>query len=239
MHLRWSKYVAVAVVSFVTAGLLMAQPPGRRPPQRPQENERNTKDGKKEAAPPPLPTDPKLISFRREFVTKVEKLASDYERGRQPEKAKACYEEILKLVPQYKDAQQKLDALRAKELSAERKVMDIQANRPWQDTGVTLVPGKPIRITATGKWTFNLSHELGPTGMQIPKELREYDLGALLGVVFSPGQKKEDLKPFVIGDNFEFVAEGPGRLMLQMHDTDLSDNTGRLSVEIQGTFDKQ
>lgn len=234
-NLRVYVFIVVGVVAIPC--LLWGQNPGRRGPAQPpkQQTPNNKKDEKAEARP--LPKDPKLLAFHHDFVKKVEKLAADYERGDQAEKARACYEEILKLVPEYGPAKEKLGRLLERELTAERKVMDVHANREWQDTGVIVVPGKPVRIAARGTWTFKLSHELSPKGMQIPKELRDFDLGALVGIIVT-NQKPDELKPFLIGDGIELVGEQPGRLLLRMYDTDPSDNIGKISVEITGTYAK-
>ena len=229
------QYAFIVIGVLAVPCVLWGQNPGRRGPAQPQRQRAKAENGKEDKETRPLPSDPKLLSFHKEFVNKVEKLASDYERSNQGEKARACYEEILKLVPEYGPAIEKLGRLRAKELTAERKTMDIHANREWQDTGVIVVPGKPVRIAAKGSWTFNLSHELSPKGMQIPKELRDFDLGALVGVIV-PSQKRDDVKPFLIGDGIELTGEEAGRLMLRMYDTDPSDNTGKISVEITGTY---
>jgi len=65
---------------------------------------------KKEEKPKvkPLPDDKKLLSLHLDFVKKAEKLANEYEGTKDWGKARAVYEEILKLVPQYPNANAKL-----------------------------------------------------------------------------------------------------------------------------------
>src|SRR5690349_20648079 len=65
---------------------------------------------KKEEKPKvkPLPDDKKLLQLHLDFVKKAEKLANEYEGTKDWGKARAVYEEILKLVPQYPNANAKL-----------------------------------------------------------------------------------------------------------------------------------
>lgn len=236
MRIRFPVLASLAVCAGLIGWSLRAQqPPRGKPPGGPK-----GQAGQTEQKPqtPPV-SDARLLQLQVEFVKKAEKLAADYEKGKDTEKARAVYEEILKLVPQYAKAQQKLDKIREGEASAERKVLEVYANRQWQETGVRVIPGKPIQITASGTWTVNISHTLGPNGIEIPKELRDFNLGALVGVVDNGSGKQEDFQPFLIGPSYDFVADMPGNLLLGMWDSDHSDNAGKLSVEIRGTFDKE
>lgn len=185
---------------------------------------------------PRLPDDPKLLELHKEFVTKAEKLARDYEKNNDLDKARACYEEILRFAPGYPKAEAALAKIRQDEATANRKVIDVLANKDWQDTGVDLIVGKPVVLKATGAWTFKMSHVLSAEGVPIPDELRDFNLGSLVGIVVDGDPK--DAKPFLVGNGTEFVSEVAGRLYLRMYDTDVSDNSGKLKVEITGTFDK-
>jgi hypothetical protein len=196
----------------------------------------NPKDKKEENKGPDLPGDPELLKIHQEFVAKTVKLARDYERKQDIERARECYERILKLLPRLPEAEQALAKIKAKQLTAEKKRMTVNANSGWQDTGVDVLADKPIAIEVNGSWTFKMSEELGPDGMEIPEELREFNLGSLIGMIQTPGEK--EVKPFLVGQNLEFTPEKSGRLLLRMYDSDPSDNTGRLNVEIHGTFEK-
>lgn len=210
------------------------QPPNRaRRPQRPSNSSaEGEKDEEKKMV---LPEDPKLLALHKEFVIKADRLAAEYERKGEYEKAKAVCNEILKLVPNYPKAEALLGEIDEAELNVGRKVMEIFADRDWQDTGIQVVPGKPVQIEARGTWTFHMNHVLGPEGMDIPKELRDFKLGSLLGIVVT-GDPKKEKKPFYVGEEKRIVATEPGRLFLKMHDSDTSDNVGKLTVEIRGTF---
>jgi hypothetical protein len=196
--------------------------------------------GKEENKGPDLPGDPQLLKLHQEFVAKTAKLAKDYERQQDIEKARECYERILKLIPRLPEAEQALAKIKEKQLNAEKKRMVVNANGAWQDTGVDLIAGKPVLIEASGIWTFRMSNELGPDGMEIPEELRDFNLGSLIGMIgnANAGDGKNGPKPFLIGSSVEFTPEQAGRLFLRMYDSDPSDNQGKLNVEIRGTFEK-
>lgn len=185
-----------------------------------------------------LPEDPKLLKLHETFVLSAMKLALDYENAKDIEKAAKCYEEILRLVPSYAQAEQKLKEIKVKEAIADRKPFEVYANRTWQDTGVTVLEGKPITIKAAGSWSLKMSYALTADGIEIPKELQELPLGALVGVIAEPNSTMEDVKPFFIGASKSFEPNKTGRLLLRIYDQDVDDNVGKLSVMIEGTFKK-
>ena len=95
---------------------------------------------------------------------------------------------------------------------------------------------KPIQILSKGSWTFTLKRKLDPNGMAIPKELKDFNLGCLVGVI-DTGNGTER-KPFVIGTKKEIIPKQSGVLYLQMYDVDVSDNEGEIDVQITGTFER-
>jgi hypothetical protein len=185
-----------------------------------------------------LPSDKRLLAIYKEFIVETLKVARDYEKNKDIEGARTCYEQILKLVPNHPATKKALEDISEKELSKEVKKLNINANEGWQNTGVDLIEGKPISITAEGTWTFKMSHQLGPKGMAIPEELKEFNLGSLVGAILKEGSDKNEVKPFAVGEEVTFTAEQSGRLYLKMHDSDPSDNSGRMSVVVRGTFGK-
>ena len=217
--------VAVGSGSWVRGGV---QRPGGSPPRPADQPEKTTR-------PRAVSNDKKLIALHNEFIKKAEKLATEFEHGKQPDKAVLVYEQILKLVPDYDKAQQQLDRLKQRKANSGHKSFEVLANKDWQDTGVRVIAGKPLKLAATGEWTFNMSHQLGPEGMEIPKVLKDFKLGSLIGMIPDPDAKTQ--KPFYIGPAKEFVADQSGPLLVRMHDTDPSDNRGSLTLEIVGRFD--
>jgi hypothetical protein len=220
----------VAAVSLCVGAAAMLAPPTAAVAQ-------GKKKKKDPDAPPPRPTDPKLIELHKEFLGKAEKLAEDYEKKKQHEKAREVYEAILRLVPSYPRAEEALNKIRETEATTDKKQVTVLAAKGWQDSGIVLQEGKPVIIEAKGAWTFKMSHQLGPDGIEIPQELRDFKLGALIGVIVT-GTDPKEFKPFHVGERKEFTAERSGRLMLRMYDADPSDNTGQISVQVQSTFAK-
>jgi hypothetical protein len=194
------------------------------------------KDGKKaeEEEEVKLPDDPRLVDLYRQFVVSAEKLGADYEKTNQFDKARACYEEVVRAVPSYAKGKEHLQQAKDKQATAERKIVTVMASADWQDTGLMLAAGKPVIVTATGFWDFHLSNDVSADGMEIPKELRDFNLGSLIGMIDDGNPK--DAKPFFIGAQLEFTSHRTGRLLLRMYDSDLSDNTGKLQVTITSSF---
>ena len=216
--------VMLFVVSATLTGPLSAQ-------------EKNKKRDREEPKAKPLPNDPELLSLHREFVKNAEKLALKYEKEKEWSKAKDCYEEMLKLVPQYPPARQKVAELLQMEATAKHVVITVSAKEKWKDTGVMVQEGRPLTIRASGTWTFRLTATVGPQGVRIPDELREFDPGSLVGMIMPANvDDPKDLKPFMVGPEKQLIAPQSGRLFLQMYDNDLRDNEGEITVDIRGTF---
>ncbi len=181
-------------------------------------------------------TDEKLLSLHKEFIKKAEKLANDYSRSKDPDKARVVYEQILKLDSSHAGAKAAMAKFKEKEETASRKVMDIMANKSFQDTGVFTVPGKPFKIEASGQWKLVLSEQLGPNGFEIPKELKDFNLGSLVGYIDTGD--KESSKPFLVGTEYEDVGPAKsGQIRLAIWDNDPTDNSGKMQVTIRGTFE--
>jgi hypothetical protein len=194
--------------------------------------------GKEDETPKarPLPDDKRLLALHLDFVKKAELLGKEYETAKEWGKARSVYEEILKLVPQYKPAADKLAEMINHEAIAGSATVMIKADDGWQDTGIDLVAGKPVTIVATGNWTFHLQVETNADGLTIPKELRDFNPGCLIGMI---PQADGKAVPFMVGPSKQFLAERSGRLFLRMYDTDPRDNAGQLKVELRGTFVEQ
>lgn len=228
---------------LTTAGDAQAQQqPGRRGPpgmNRPAGGGPGGAGGQNRNEPEPLklPDDPKLLELHKNFVLAAEKLAGDYERTNQVDKARACYSEILRLVPTYSPAADKLTKIKEKEATAEKKLVDVFANKGWQDTGINVLEGKPLTIRANGEWVIRMTYTLSPDGIEIPKELRDFPLGSLVGVI-SESADLSEAKPFLVGKEKSMEPGVSGRLFLRMYDGNPDDNTGRIGVIVEGTFKK-
>lgn len=135
-----------------------------------------------------LPDDQRLLEVHQAFVRGATKLAQEYVQKKELDKAIACYREILRLVPNYGPAQAALAKIIGKQATAKRVVIDVMANKGWQDSGVDVIEGKPVMIRADGHWKMNMHYPVGGDGIEIPEELRKFNLGALIGIVIPPGE---------------------------------------------------
>ena len=185
-----------------------------------------------------LPEDPQLQSLHREFITKTEKLAMDYERKKQFEQARQAYQSIVRLVPDYAGGNQGLARILVQQTSRDRKVLKVEANRGWQDSGVVIAEGMPVKIDVKGTWKVTV--ESGPDGIEIPKEMRPNDSrirwGTLIATIVKTPSELAEAKPMRLDAGTEFVAKSTGQLYLRMFDLDPSDNEGEMMVLIQSTF---
>jgi hypothetical protein len=189
---------------------------------------------------PQLPNDPVLLNLHKEFIAKAEKLAVEYERKKDFDKAREVYESLVRLVPKYGAAEEGLNRILANQRMQDRRLTNIEADQAWQDTGVTLQEGMPVHIEVKGSW--KVVYETGPAGVQIPEEFRQRDnrikLGTLIGVIANAPAELAEERPFVIDNNMNFTAKRTGRLYMRMFDVDPSDNEGKLYVLIQSTFSR-
>src|SRR5687767_4300884 len=186
-----------ALLGMVTLVLLVLSLGGQ---ERPKGKAKDKNSGESEAPKVrPLPDDERLLALHRDFVKKAESLAKEYEGDKNWGKARTVYEEILKLVPQYGPASTKLSEMLQREATAKVASFSVKANEGWQDTGIELIAGKPVQIVASGAWVFHLEVETNGEGLAIPKELRDFPLGCLIGFVSYPGLDPKEAKPFVVG----------------------------------------
>ncbi len=220
------RVVVVMLLCGSTAVVLLAQPPGKKD---------RGKD--KASADKPMTTDPALLDAYRDFIKKVEGVAADYEKNKQPDKAKDCYEEILRLAPEYTKAKDKVKYLTELEYTADHKVAEVLANDEWQDSGISVSTGKPIRISATGTWTISFTQKVGPAGVEVPDGMRDMNPGELAGFI-GANPKEGKGKPFAIGEKLDLTPEHSGKLWLRMFCPAVGKNTGKLTVQISGTFER-
>jgi len=194
----------------------------RRPMQKPKEE------------PLELPADPRLVEIHREFVTKAEKLGDEYARKKDWEKARIVFGEVLKLVPNYKPAVEKMKVINGELSNANKVIFTVEAREGWQDTGIDVIEGSPLAFRSEGQWL--LVHESDANGLEIPREIRDYKLGSLIGVVAKSATPDKDTVPFTIGTQKRMTVPQTGRLLLKMHDLNNEDNRGQVRVEITGNF---
>jgi hypothetical protein len=109
-------------------------------------------------------------------------------------------------------------------------IRTVDATVEWVDTGLDLVSGAPLVVTAAGQWSNSGPPTLGPdghTGDQYPGTLlTSADLGALIGRV---GEVV-----FPVGSSFQGSVPASGRLYLSINDVPgtFSDNEGFVDADV-------
>jgi hypothetical protein len=116
-------------------------------------------------------------------------------------------------------------------MQASREV-EVRADTPWNDTGITVSSGQRLAFSASGKIGFGqgLAATAGPDGNNEYRRsnypVRDMPVGALIGKVGNGA-------PFIIGSNTQpIVMNGNGRLMLAVNDEYYQDNEGAFRVTI-------
>ena len=233
-------YVVIAIVLMAPSSL--AQPPSRLTPKQQQEQQRRmeAQRAKAIANQPKLPNDPQLLSLHKEFIMKAEKLAAEYERKKQHDRAREVYESLVRLVPKYASAEAGLARAMESQASEDMKMFRVEADDAWQDAGVTLLENMPVYFDVQGTW--KVVYETDHKGIEIPKEMKprnsHIQLGTLIGIVGNTPAELEKSQPFPVQPGVAFKAPKTGRLYLRMYDIDPSDNEGQMLVRIRSTFAK-
>lgn len=238
--MRLSRNRALGLTAAAMAGVVLASGTlamGFARPKRTRGNVDESATTGKADGELDISSNPRLAKIQKDAVIEMARLAKEYEKGKDTESARECYEKILRLVPNHPEAEKALKNIRDKELTAESKTMIVKATDKWQDTGINVVANRPITITAEGTWTFKMAAVLDADGMAIPEEMKEFNLGQLVGQIVTAGDPK-DIKPFAIGKETTIEPPESGRLWLRMYDYDPSDNAGKLTVVMQGTFER-
>jgi len=184
----------------------------------------------------------------KDFVTRTNRLALQYQQAGQYNKAKETLELILKVSPDDQPAKALLDKMHKQELSENKKIFKVLANKGWQKTGVQVVEGKPFVIQAEGDWVFVMRRTVNADGLEMPDDMKKFPLGSLIGAIDAEepapaapppkkgGNREKDAgRPFLVGAQKTFDrAPATGMLFLKIHDTEENDNQGQLTVTISG-----
>jgi hypothetical protein len=108
----------------------------------------------------------------------------------------------------------------------------VNANQPWNDTGIEVKAGDLLMFQATGQINFAEGSELiaGPDGhagsVAPTNPVAGMPLGGLIGKVGNSA-------PFPIGSNTQPIRmPAKGRLMLGVNDGEVRDNAGFFSVVV-------
>ena len=120
MSLLSRRFIVIFIVATMSSAAI-AQPPGNR------RNAKSPVPPKK----PSLPDDPQLLGLHKEFVVKAEKLAVEYERKKQFDKAREVYESMVRLVPNFASAEAGLQRILGNQRIQDRKLVTVEANQMW------------------------------------------------------------------------------------------------------------
>ncbi len=114
--------------------------------------------------------------------------------------------------------------------------LQVPSEKAWTDTGIDLLQGDTLRITAEGTISYTTSKTCGPDGGKrewgdLLKSLPVNDSGrgALVGLIGESGVAKA----FLVGAKFEGTVAANGRLFLGLNDDNLDNNKGSFKVKIE------
>jgi hypothetical protein len=117
------------------------------------------------------------------------------------------------------------------DLKTETKGIVIDGTKAWTKTGVNVVAGQTVTITATGGVAANGRESCGPEGFPLPR-WRNYSLlkeSPHCGLV---GRLGEDGPPVFVGRGGTYKMTGSGEFYFGPNDRDLGNNKGEFKVDI-------
>ncbi|HEX3623028.1 MAG TPA: hypothetical protein VHT97_11995 [Acidimicrobiales bacterium] len=113
---------------------------------------------------------------------------------------------------------------------AKTQAVTVDARRAWTDTGVDLVSGDRVSVSATGTIFHDPSSTTGPNGVAERLDLQQFNVlkgenhAGLIGRVGDNGA------PFAVGSDFASTNLAPGRLFLGINDVGVDNNSGSFSA---------
>lgn len=118
--------------------------------------------------------------------------------------------------------------LDADDLSA----LEIFAYRDWQSVGIEVRQGDVLTIRARGEWLYTPGEWNGPAGHPRYRAPSYYPIpgvagGALIGKIGEKG------RPFYVGEIYSTRTREAGQVYLRIDDDILSDNEGKLEVDVR------
>lgn len=108
----------------------------------------------------------------------------------------------------------------------------VAGDQPWTDTGLDLVPGKKVTVSASGEVFANATVSGGPDGVPGRPEWSVYNLVPEAQHVALIGKVGEDGSPFLVGAETSFVARVEGRLFLGPNDKGTGNNRGEFIATV-------
>src|SRR5262249_30335032 len=105
------------------------------------------------------------------------------------------------------------------------------ANKPWQDTGVEVMSGRPIAVFAQGEWRKG---QAAFSAAGLPGESRDRNVLPAAPPLCLLGRIADEPAAFFLGARRQLVPTRSGRLFVQANTLDLHEISGSLTLEIHG-----
>ena len=181
---------------------------------------------------------------RQTYLTQLADLAKTYEAAGDVDKAQATLREILKITPDNDGVRNKLRELGDKVFDENQRVIEIDSAKGWFSTGLKVMKGEPIRITAEGSYKFIVTADVGPDGFPSGDVMREMSdkapCGALMATIVPEptprNRTPQPIEPFAIGGSREVEPEVDGLLLLRLNIPPNSKCIGKVKARVAGNI---
>lgn len=173
---------------------------------------------------------------QEDFLNSSAELASQYEEIGELEKAQEILKKMLKLNPDAKQIQDKIDDLDEVRIAANEMLLQVDGGDGWKSANVGVKEGNVIRFESDGEVRIILNQTVGPDGVEsenVKTDLAKgVPLGALMGLIVDG--KGESGEPFAIGRKTEMDAPKDGQLFLRINAPPGAKCLGKVKVRITG-----
>jgi hypothetical protein len=115
---------------------------------------------------------------------------------------------------------------------ARTQAVTVDARKAWTDTGVDIISGDRVSVSATGTIFHDASGTTGPNGVAERLDLQQFNVlkgenhAGLIGRIGDTGT------PFAVGSDFASTNLAPGRLFLGVNDQGVDNNSGAFSAVV-------
>ncbi|QDU87156.1 hypothetical protein Pla175_05120 [Pirellulimonas nuda] len=149
----------------------------------------------------------------------------------------------------YQVAPEAIDFRPGRPLAEEPAEVTVAADRGWQSTGVAVEAGRPVRLSASGRFVVHRDAEGTPWPCEAGGVTLEYFAGRPLGMLLAAIDQRESaggeggsawfegslLRPVGVGPEAELVPLHSGTLYLRVNDSPaaVAENQGELRVIVQ------
>ncbi len=177
-----------------------------------------------------------------DYVNGLLGVAKGFEEQGLTDKTKDTLKTILRVVPDFEDAQVKLKALEDAVYDENTFDVEVDATKGWTPSGVAVAKDKPLRMQAEGTLRLILNETVGPEGLP-SDDPRTHQIigipaGALMGVIRDPRdtQREQRIEPFTVGKELEYTPRGDGVLFFKLNLPSDTQSKGKIRVQLSGNF---